>query len=229
MAAGSPTNQEESYQRQDDHGGVGSVSGSAQSYALHQGETRASLHSQTAYTSQGSTAQQTDGRTRLSSSARWLESSQEYGRQPGVSPSNYDPVMSFLASPTVGRDSGHEFESSQQHAAVHSESGDPDAQYSWSAQSQSYAGSPGRESLQSWTGSTPARPVPQQDPDSPDARTILKSIARECQSAVAGRSPAVGVDASTVSPQGSARPDLCRTPNTFFNPSFDANEDIAKL
>lgn len=96
--------------------------------------------------------------------------------------------------------------------------------YSWSVQSQSYAGSagsPGRDSLHSWTDSTPVRAPAPQDPASPDARTILRSIARECQHAVEGRSPVVKVKASG-SPQG--RPDLSRTPNTFFNPSFDADD-----
>lgn len=98
-------------------------------------------------------------------------------------------------------------------------------QYSWSVQSQSYAGSAGspvRDSLHSWTDSTPVRTPAPQDPASPDARTILRSIARECQHAVEGKSPVVQAKASGLSPPG--RPDLSRTPNTFFNPSFDADD-----
>ena len=98
--------------------------------------------------------------------------------------------------------------------------------YSWSVHSQSYAGSagsPGRDSLHSWTDATPIRGPAPQDPASPDARTILRSIARECQHAVEGKSPVVQAEASGLSPP-SRRPDLSRTPNTFFNPSFDADD-----
>ena len=107
----------------------------------------------------------------------------------------------------------------------HEEGADSDLHYNWSVQSQSHAGSagsPGRDSLHSWTDSTPVRAPAPQDPASPDARTILRSIARECQHAVEGKSPVVPIKASRLSPQ--SRPDLSRTPNSFFNPSFDADE-----
>ena len=98
-------------------------------------------------------------------------------------------------------------------------------QYNWAAEGESYASSaesPGRDSLQSWTGSTPAKQVVQQDPDSPDARTIMRSLAKQCQNAVEGRSPAAGHTIPAFSPPN--RPDLSRTPNSFFNPSFDADD-----
>ena len=94
--------------------------------------------------------------------------------------------------------------------------------YDWSADSHadaSSARSPGHDSMQSWTGSTPAKQGIQEDPDSPDPRTIMKSLAKQCQSAVEGRSPAPSTNVPSFSPQ--SRPDLSRTPNSYFNPSFD--------
>ena len=118
-------------------------------------------------------------------------------------------------------DNGSMFRGMQDHEEV----ADSGPHYNWSAQSQSCAGSagsPGRDSLHSWTDSTPVRATTPQDPASPDARTILRSIARECQHAVEGKSPVVPIKASGLTPL--SRPDLSRTPNTFFNPSFDADE-----
>lgn len=233
VPAGHFSNQGGHYQEQDGHHAANSVSGSARSYAVHAAQAEMSQYSQqtSTHTSQKSTVMQTDGRTRLSSSERWQAPSSEQEKSPGASSRGYDDHdLSFLARSNFSRNFSH---SPPQQAAglsqdmqSHGELADPDTQYSWSAQSQSYASSassPGRDSLHSWTGSTPARPTAPQDPASPDARTILRSIARECQNAVADRSPALGVNTSMLSPQSPSRPDLSRTPNTFFNPSFDAD------
>lgn len=212
---------------------VHSVSNSARSCATQEGKAEALAHSQqlSSHTGKRSTVTVTDGQ--LSSSRQWHQPRSEQQGSPQASSSSYvDANVADFAQSMFNPelDQG----SPQNDAAVRQDCGipcEPDMQYSWSAQSQSYAssaGSPGRDSLHSWTGSTPARPIAQQDPASPDARTILRSIAQDCQNAVAGRSPAPGLHALSLSPQSPSRPDLSRTPNSFYNPSFDADEELAK-
>ncbi len=219
------------------HHGLNTVSGDARMYAVHEGEAQTSVHSQqtSTCTSHRSTVTHTDGKTLLSPE-QWRQPYSAEERSPEAASSGYDdPNISGFARSAVSAESIQRVP--QHHADVmpdaqkHDDPVEPSMQYSWSAQSQSYAssvGSPGRDSLHSWTGSTPAGPVAQQDPDSPDARTILRSIARDCQNAVAGRSPAPGISAFRLSPQSPGQPDLSRTPNSFFNPSFDADEESAK-
>ena len=253
-----------------------SMSRSAMSVHLQEGESETSSHShRTVQHSQASSVGNPDGRTRLSSSAHWLQQPQSPGSSPEAAGSAYDDPnvtgFSMLGqrlnqeSPRhVGSDcntasfskfrQGLDPESPQnvssdphvstfsmfgqglsnespdngsmlQGTQGHEEVADSDRHYNWSVQSRSYAGSagsPGRDSLHSWTDNTPVRAPAPQDPASPDARTILRSIARECQHAVEGKSPVVLIKAPGLSPQ--SRPDLSRTPNTFFNPSFDADE-----
>jgi len=219
------------------HHGLNTVSGDARMYVVHEGEAQTSVHSQqtSTHTSQRSTVMHTDGKTLLSPE-QWRQPYSADERSPEASSSGYDdPNISGFARSAVSAES---IQGVPQHhadmmhdAQKHDDPVEPSMQYSWSAQSQSYAssaGSPGRDSLHSWTGSTPAGPTAQQDPDSPDARTILRSIARDCQNAVAGRSPAPCISAFRLSPQSPGQPDLSRTPNSFFNPSFDADEESAK-
>lgn len=219
------------------HHGLNTGSGNARMYAVHEGKAETSVHSQrtSTYTSQTSTVTHTDGKTLLSPE-QWRQSYSADERSLEASSSGYDdPNVSGFARSAVSAESIQGVP--QQHADVmhdaqkHEDPVEPSMQYSWSAQSPSYAssaGSPGRDSLHSWTGSTPAGPTAQQDPDSPDARTILRSIARDCQNAVAGRSPAPGISEFRLSPESPGQPDLSRTPNSFFNPSFDAGEESAK-
>ena len=247
-----------------------SMSRSAMSFPVQEGESEMSSQSHhTVQHSQASSVRNTDGRTRLSSSAHWLQQPQSPGSSPEAAGRAYDDpnITGFsMFGQRVNQESPHHVSSdgnntsfsnfgqgldseSPQHVSTfsmfgqglsnespdngnmlqgvqgHEEVADSDLHYNWSAQSQSYAGSagsPGRDSLHSWTESTPVRAPAPQDPASPDARTILRSIARECQHAVEGKSPVVPTKASGLSPQ--SRPDLSRTPNTFFNPSFDADE-----
>ncbi len=218
------------------HNGLNTVSGNARMYAVHEGEAQTSVHSQhtSTYTSQRSTVTHTDGKALLSPE-QWRQPYSADERSPEASSSSCgDPNISGFARSAVSAESIQGVP--QHHADVMHDAqkhDDPVASQtcSWSAQSLSYAssaGSPGRDSLHSWTGSTPAGPTAQQDPGSPDARTILRSIARDCQNAVAGRSPAPGINAFRLSPQSPGQPDLSRTPNSFFNPSFDADEESAK-
>ena len=216
------------------HHGLKTVSGdeTARRYAVHEGEAQTSVHSQqtSTYTSQRSTVMHADGKSLLSPE-QWRQPYSADERSPEASSSGHDDLnISGFARSAISAESVQGVP--QHHADVmHDDPVEPSMQYSWSAQSQSYAssaGSPGRDSLHSWTGSTPAGPTAQQDPDSPDARTILRSIARDCQNAVAGRSPAPGISAFRLSPQSPGQPDLSRTPNSFFNPSFDADEQSAK-
>ena len=209
----------------------------ARMHAVHEGEAHTSIHSQqtSTYTSHRSTVTHTDGKTSLSPE-QWCQPYSADDRSPEASSSGCEDLnISGFARSAVSAESIQGV--AQHHADVMHDAQkldgpvEPGMQYSWSAQSQSYAssaGSPGRDSLHSWTGSTPAGPIAQQDPDSPDARTILRSIARDCQNAVAGRSPAPGISAFRLSPQSPGQPDLNCTPNSFFNPSFDANEESAK-
>lgn len=224
-----------------------SMSDSARSHQLQEGEGAMSSHTyHNVGHSQTSSVANTDGRTRLSSSARWAQQPDSPSNSPEAASSVYDNpyvtgfsmfgqevsqespdhagsdlnVRAFSVSGQGGNDASASHASmSQGHQDV---AGLHEADYSWSVQSRSYAGSarsPGRDSLHSWTESTPVRGAAVQDPASPDARTILRSIARDCQHAVEGKSPVLRMATSTQN-----RPDLSRTPNTFFNPSFDANE-----
>ena len=244
-----------SQQEQQDHRKAEeSVSGSAVSYRFQEADMETSGHSHhTAQHSQTGSVANTDGRTRQSSSARWLQQPHSPDNSPeaassaygdpnvtgfsmfgqGLSPGSPHHVSSAYDDPDVtgfsmfGQGVNNEspdHASASQGTQDHAEIADSEAHYSWSVQSQSYAGSaasPGRDSLHSWTDSTPIKVPAPQDPASPDARTILRSIARECQNAVEGKSPVVR-KASDLSPE--SRPDLSRTPNTFFNPSFDVDE-----
>ena len=176
--------------------------------------------------SHSSSAAQSDGRTRISTSA--------YFQQPASNasspeaPANTFTDHNFTDFAAYSQEAGHELmpgSSMSHHMHDHGEVGESSVQYSWSAHSQSYAGSagsPGRDSLHSWVDSTPVRPPAVQDPASPDTKTILRSLARDCQHHVEGRSPAIRVNPAGLSPQ--SKPDLSRTPNTFFNPSFDADK-----
>ena len=228
-----------------------SAAGSAGSYHFHEGEVETSSHShRTVQHSQASSVGNSDGRTCLSSSAHWLQQPQSPGNSAEAAGSVYDDpdITGFSMfgqsvdpqspqhvsnDPNVTGcsmfDQGLNNESPDNGSMLqgmqdHEEIADSGPHYNWSVQSRSYAGSagsPGRDSLHSWTDSTPVRATAPQDPASPDARTILRSIARECQHAVEGKSPVVQIKASGLSPQSG--PDLSRTPNTFFNPSFDAD------
>lgn len=224
-----------------------SMSASARSHQLQEGEGEMSSHTHhDVGRSQTSSVANTDGRTRLSSSARWAQQPDSPSNSPEAASSVYDnPYVTGFSmfgqevSPGSPRHAGSDLnvrassmsgqgvnDASPSHASMsqgHQDvAGLDEADYSWSVQSRSYAGSarsPGRDSLHSWTDGTPVRGSAVQDPASPDARTILRSIARECQHAVEGKSPVIQMDTSAQD-----RPDLSRTPNTFFNPSFDANE-----
>lgn len=236
----------------DQHVTAKSMSGSAGSYQFQEREGEAEMssrHRHIADHSQTGSVANTDGRTRLSSSARWAQQPDSPGNTPEAASSVYDNpnVTGFpIIRQEVSQESPHRVSSdanvktfslsgqgandvSPGHASMSDGmQGSEDiaeseaADYRWSVQSRSYAGSPGHDSLHSWTDCTPVRGLAEKDPASPDARTILRSIARECQHAVEGKSPVVRDDISGVSPQN--RPDLSRTPNTFFNPSFDADE-----
>ena len=252
-----------------------SVSRSAESYHVQVGESETSSHShRSVQRSQASSVGNTDGQTRLSSSAHWLQQPQSPGSSPEAAGSTHDdPITGFHTfGQRVHQESPHHVSSDRNTTALskfgqeldpnsprhvssdpnvssfstfqqglsnklpdngstlqgmqgHEEIADSDLHYSWSGQSRSYAGSagsPGRHSLHSWIDSTPVRTPAPQDPASPDARIILRSIARECQHAVEAKSPVVPSKASGLLPQ--SRPDLSRTPNSFFNPSFDADE-----
>lgn len=214
-------------QELDPHNAENSLSGSAGSYQFHGSDQEMSSHSyRFVQQSQISSAVQADSRTHVSSSAGFLQHPQLHASSPEASANSYQlpDTVGLEFSQGLAYESPHH-DSMLQDVQSHGEMDESNAHYTWSAQSQSYASSaasPGRDSLHCWTDSTPIRaPVPQ-DPASPDARTILRSIARECQHAVEGKSPAVRVNTSGLSPQ--SRPDLGRTPNTFFNPSFDADK-----
>ena len=200
-----------------------SLSGSAGSYARDQ-ET--SSHSyRVVQQSQSSSVVQAD----VSPSTVFLQHPLSHASSPEASTNSrqHPDTMAFNFSQGLAYESPHH-DSKLQDVQSHGEIEGSNAYNSWSAQSQqsqsyaSSAGSPGRNSLHSWTDSTPMRAHVPQDPASPDARTILRSIARECQHAVEGKSPGARVSTSGLSPQ--SRPDLSRTPNTFFNPSFDADK-----
>ena len=217
------------YQEQGDYHEVNSVSGSAKSYALQQQEAETSLYSHKIFlqTSPGGMEMRTDNTSRISPSEGWLQPESECESSPGASSNGYGD--SNLAG--FARSSREFAQESPQHSTSMLQGQDEsvdahDMQYSWSAYSQPYAssaGSPGHDSLHSWTGGTPTRLSTQPDPKLLDPKTILKSIARDCQQAVTGRSPAAAVNVVTLSPQSPSMPDLSRTPNSFFNPSFDAS------
>lgn len=253
-----------------------SVSRSAESYHVQVGESETSSHShRTVQRSQASSVGNTDGQTRLPSSAHWQRQPQSPGSSPEAAGSTHDDpnitgfsmfgqrvhqesphCVSSVRNTTAFSNFGQELDlNSPRHVSSdpnvssfstfeqglsnelpdngsmlqgmqgHEDIADSDLHYSWSVHSRSYAGSagsPGRDSLHSWIDSTPVRTPAPQDPASPDARIILRSIARECQHAVEAKSPVVPPKASGLLPQN--RPDLSRTPNSFFNPSFDADE-----